>query len=56
MHFLFATWNSIRPDHTDRDFTVATIASPGGAQDAEDDAAAAEAAAAEGGEAEEASE
>ena len=46
----------VTPTITDRDFTVATIASPGGAQDAEDDAAAAEAAAAEGGEAEEASE
>ena len=45
----------VTPTITDRDFTVATIASPGGAQDAEDDAAEA-AAAAEGGEAEEASE
>lgn len=46
----------VTPTITDRDFTVATIASPGGAQDAEDDAAEAAAAAAEGGEAEEASE
>lgn len=46
----------VEPTITDRDFTVATIASPGGAQDAADDAAEAEAAAAEGGEAEEASE
>jgi large subunit ribosomal protein L25 len=45
----------VTPTITDRDFTVATIASPGGAQDAEDDAAEAAAAAAEGGE-EEASE
>ena len=44
----------VEPTITDRDFTVATIASPGGAQDAADDAADAEAA--EGGEAEEASE
>lgn len=46
----------VTPTITDRDFTVATIASPGGAQDAEDDAAEAAAAADEGGEAEEASE
>lgn len=46
----------VTPTITDRDFTVATIASPGGAQDAADDAADAEAAAAEGGEAEDASE
>ncbi len=44
----------VEPTITDRDFTVATIASPGGAQDAADDAADAEAA--EGGEAEDASE
>jgi large subunit ribosomal protein L25 len=32
----------VEPTITDRDFTVATIASPGGAQDEADDAAAAE--------------